>query len=252
MSGTDMETKSALVTGGSRGIGRACALELAKAGYEVAIAYNNDRQAAMNVARVVRRLGRVARVYRADLGKARDTELLINRVIKDFGRLDVLVNNAAIAPVTNIDEITVEEWDHVMALNVRGAFICSQLAFRQMRRQGGGRIIFVSSQAGQTGGSFVGAHYSASKAAILGLTKSFARAGAEYGVLANCVSPGQIDTPMTASFPRDKVRKLKRSIPLKRMGRPEEVAHVVVFLASEGASYLTGATVPVNGGLLMP
>jgi 3-oxoacyl-[acyl-carrier protein] reductase len=247
-----METKSALVTGGSRGIGRACTLELAKAGFDVAIGYNSDRQAAMNVARVVRRLGRIARVYRADLGKARETELLMNRVIKDFGRLDVLVNNAAIAPVTNIDEITVEEWDRVMALNVRGAFICSQVALRQMRLQGGGRIIFISSQAGQTGGSFVGAHYSASKAALLGLTKSFARAGAEHGVLVNCVSPGQIDTTMTASFPPEKVRKLKRSIPLKRMGRPEEVAHVVVFLASEGASYLTGATVPVNGGMLMP
>lgn len=247
-----MEHQSALVTGGSRGIGRACTLGLAKAGFDVAIGYNNNRQAAMNVARAVQRLGRIARVYRADLGKARETELLMNRVIKDFGRLDVLVNNAAIAPVANIDEITLEEWDRVMALNVRGAFICSQLALRQMRRQGGGRIIFISSQAGQTGGSFVGAHYSASKAALFGLTKSFARAGAGDGVLVNCISPGQIDTSMTASFPQDKVRTLMNSIPLKRMGRPEEVAHVVVFLASEGASYLTGAMVPVNGGMLMP
>jgi 3-oxoacyl-[acyl-carrier protein] reductase len=248
----DMGIKSALITGGNRGIGRACTLELARAGFDVAIGYNSGRRAALDVAGEVRRSGRTARVYRADLGKARDAAILMNRVIEDFGRLDVLVNNAAIAPVTDIDGITVAEWDRVMALNVRGAFICGQLALRQMRLQGGGRIVFISSQAGQTGGSFVGAHYSASKAALLGLTKSFARAGAGHGVLVNCVSPGQIDTHMTASFPQDKVQVLTRSIPLNRMGRPEEVAHVVAFLVSEGASYLTGAIVPVNGGLLMP
>ena len=247
-----MRAKSALVTGGSRGIGRACVLGMAKAGFDVAIGYYSDRRAALDVARMAKRYRRTVRIYKADLGKADEAEHLVQRVIKDFGGLDVLVNNAAIAPVTDIDEITVEEWDRVMALNVRGAFLCGQLALRQMRRQGGGRIIFISSQAGQTGGSFVGAHYSASKAALLGLTKSFPRVGVETGGLATCVSPGQIDTTMTASFPQDKVRKLTSSIPLKRMGRPEEVAHVVVFLALEGGSYLTGATVPVNGGLLMP
>jgi len=247
-----MEPMCALVTGGSRGIGSACTLELARCGFDVAIGYNRDRQAALGVARAAGRYGRTARVYKVDLGKAGDAKDLVPRVLKDFGRLDVLVNNAAVAPVKDIEEITAEEWDRVMALNVRGAFLCGQQALRQMRKQGGGRIIFLGSQAGQTGGSFVGAHYSASKAAILGLSKSFARAGAAAGVLVNCVSPGQIDTPMTSSFPQDKVRMLKKAIPMKRIGRPEEVAKVVAFLASEGASYLTGATVPVNGGLLMP
>jgi 3-oxoacyl-[acyl-carrier protein] reductase len=177
----------------------------------------------------------------------------VQDVIRDFGRLDVLVDNAAVAPVKPIDELTIADWDEVLNVNLRAAFFCAQQAFIHMRESGrGGRLIFMTSQAGQAGGVFVGAHYVASKAALMGVMKSFAKAGAAYGILANCVAPGQIDTPLTSEFPADKVEQLTRQIPLGRMGGAGEVASVVRFLASSESSYVTGATIGVNGGLLMP
>lgn len=140
----------------------------------------------------------------------------------------------------------------MMNVNLRGAFFCAQAALRQMRAQKGGRIVFMSSQAGQAGGVFIGAHYVASKAGLIGLSKSFAKAGAVDGILVNCVSPGQVDTPLTKQFPADKVAAMTGAIPLKRMASADEVAGVVAFLVSDAASYVTGATVPVNGGMLMP
>lgn len=241
-----------LVTGGSRGIGRACACALARTGHAIAFSYLRDRDAALRTAELAGAAGVEVRFYQADVGDADAARGLVSRAIEDFGRLDVLVVNAAIAPVVPIEEITPEEWDRVMAVNLRGAFVCAQAAFLQMRVQREGRILFISSQAGQAGGVFVGAHYVASKAALLGLTKSFAKAGAPHGILVNCVAPGQIDTPLTETFPPDRVADLTRAVPLGRMGTPEEVAEVIAFLAGSGASYVTGATVPVNGGLLMP
>jgi len=243
--------KVALVTGGSKGIGRACCVKLAKEGYAVAFNYSRDETAASGTTKAVQEHRGTVRAYRADLADGNAARRLVEMVIGDFGRLDVLVNNAAVAPTTSIDAITVEEWDRVLNVNLRSAFFCAQAALRQMQRQAGGRIVFISSQAGQAGGAFVGAHYVASKAAVLGLTKSFAKAGAEHGVLVNCVSPGQIDTPLTATFPGEKVRALTEAIPLKRMGTAGEVADVVAFLASDASAYITGATIPVNGGLLM-
>lgn len=140
----------------------------------------------------------------------------------------------------------------MMNVNLRGSFFCAQAALREMRKQKSGRIVFMSSQAGQAGGMFVGAHYVASKAGLIGLSKSFAKAGAADGILVNCVAPGQVDTPLTRQFPADKVAAMTGAIPLKRMATAEEVAGVVAFLVSDAASYVTGATVPVNGGLLMP
>lgn len=245
-------TKVALVTGGSKGIGRACGERLAAEGYAVAFNYHHDETAAREAVAAMGGHGHPVRSYRADLGEAEAPRRLVEDVVRDFGRLDLLVNNAAVAPTTPITEISVEEWDLVLATNLRGAFFCAQAALRHMGARKSGRIVFVSSQAGQAGGVFVGAHYVASKAALIGLAKSFAKAGAADGVLVNCVCPGQVDTPLTQQFPADRVAALTQAIPLKRMATATEVANVIVFLASDAASYITGATVPVNGGMLMP
>lgn len=242
----------ALVTGGSKGIGQACGERLAAAGYAVAFNYHHDEAAAREATAAIAAHGQPVRAYRSDFAQPDAPGRLVADVLRDHGRIDLLVNNAAVAPTTAIDAITVDEWDQVLATNLRSAFFCAQAALRQMRVQKRGRIVFMSSQAGQAGGVFIGAHYVASKAALIGLTKSFAKAGAADGVLVNCVCPGQVDTPLTRQFPADKVAALTQAIPLKRMATATEVANVVVFLASDAASYITGATVPVNGGMLMP
>jgi 3-oxoacyl-[acyl-carrier protein] reductase len=245
------ERKVALVTG-SRGIGKSCAFGLALDGFDVAVTYSRHADDAHELVQQLTSHGVRAVAYEAQLGDAGAPAKLIEQVLADFDRLDVLVNNAGIAPVKPIDEITIEEWDEVLNVNLRAAFFCAQRAFVHMRDSvRGGRLIFMSSQAGQGGGVFVGAHYVASKAALIGLTKSFAKIGAQHGILSNCVSPGQIDTPLTDSFPRDKVEQLTKQIPLGRMGTADEVASAVRFLASEASSYITGATLPVNGGVYM-
>lgn len=241
----------ALITGGSKGIGRACCIRLAKAGYAVAFNYQREDGTAQETIKAVEALGGKVHGYRSDFAEGAAPARLVQRVVEDSGRLDLLVNNAAFAPTTGIEAITLEEWDQVLNVNLRSAFFCAQAALKQMQAQGGGRMVFLSSQAGQAGGVFVGAHYVASKAALLGLSKSFARVGARYGILVNCISPGQIDTPLTAGFPADKVEALRQAIPLQRMGTAEEVADVVAFLASPASAYITGATIPVNGGMLM-
>jgi len=246
------QPKVALITGGSKGIGRACGERLAASGYAVAFNYHHDEQAAREAVTALAAWGGRVGSYCADLAEPEAPQRLVEDVLRDFGHLDLLVNNAAVAPTTPIDEITVDEWDRVLATNLRGAFFCAQASLRHMSRRKCGRIVFVSSQAGQAGGVFVGAHYVASKAALIGLAKSFARAGASSGVLVNCICPGQVDTPLTQQFPADKVAALTRAIPLGRMATVDEVANVIVFLASDAASYMTGATIPVNGGLLMP
>lgn len=246
-----MNNKVSLITGGSRGIGRACVDVLARDGYDIAFTYNNNEQAAQETLSLTKKHARRILSYHVDLGDAASALSLVANVIKDFGRIDVLINNAGIAPVVPMEDITIQEWDYVQNVNVRGAFICARAAFQHMKSQKQGRIVFLSSQAGQSGGIFVGAHYVASKAALLGLTKSFAKAGAAYGILVNCVSPGQIDTPLTESFPQEKVKNLTSSIPLGRIGKPEEVAEIIAFLVSDKVTYVTGATIPVNGGLLM-
>lgn len=246
------QPKVALITGGSKGIGRACGERLAAAGYAVAFNYHQDEAASKEATAVIATHGCDVRAYRSNFGDPAAPSRLVEAVLSDFGRLDLLVNNAAVAPTTLIDAISVEEWDHVMATNLRAAFFCAQAVLRHMRLRRSGRIVFVSSQAGQTGGVFIGAHYVASKAALIGLAKSFAKAGAADGVLVNCVCPGQVDTPLTRQFPAARVAALTQAIPLKRMATAEEVANVIVFLASDEASYVTGATIPVNGGLFMP
>jgi len=175
----------------------------------------------------------------------------IDKIVDQTGRIDVLVNVAGICPRTELEDITSEEWDLVLTVNVRSAFLTSQAALKTMIAQKEGAIVNLASLAGKVGGLAVGPHYSSSKAAIVGLTKSFARNGAPHGVRANAVAPGIIDTSMTAPAGPDGIEQLKRSIPMRRLGSVDEVIGPIVFLASSKAAYITGATIDINGGLLM-
>jgi 3-oxoacyl-[acyl-carrier protein] reductase len=164
--------------------------------------------------------------------------------------VDVLVCNAGIAPTTAIDDIPLDEWARVLDVNVRGAFLLGRLALGDMKARGWGRIITVASQAGVTGGYFVGAHYAASKGALIALTRSLAKRGAAAGVTANCVAPGLIDTDITRGFDQAQLKGMAASIPAKRLGHADEVGAVVAFLASDGAAYVNGVLLPIDGGLL--
>ncbi|MEW6679516.1 MAG: SDR family oxidoreductase, partial [bacterium] len=188
---------------------------------------------------------------KVDNSDIKQIEKMINKVLDKFGQIDVLVNNAGISEIKKIEEISENDWDKIMDTNLKGAFFCSQFVFNHMKKRKTGRIINIASQAGTTGGFFIGAHYSASKGGIICLTKTFAKAGASFGIFVNTVSPGLVKTDMVKSF-SGKIRKdLIGKIPLRRMANPEEIANVVTFLASDDASYITGANIPVNGGMLM-
>jgi 3-oxoacyl-[acyl-carrier protein] reductase len=244
-------TRVALVTGGSKGIGAATARALAQAGMNVALTYRQDRAAADRVAAEVTAMGRQVAVLQADLADPHAPAAVFAEARKRLGQVDVLVNNAAETAVIGIDHITADQWDRLLAVNLRAPFLLAQLALREMRPRRWGRIINVASQAGQAGGIFIGAHYAASKGALLTLTKSLAREGAADNVLVNAVSPGLVDTDMVAAFPPDRLAQAKASVPVGRLASPEDVAAAIRFLASDAASYITGATLPVNGGLLM-
>jgi 3-oxoacyl-[acyl-carrier protein] reductase len=176
---------------------------------------------------------------------------MVARAVEGFGGLDVLVTCAGIFHATPFDRITVEEWDRIQAVNLRGTFFCCQAALEVMLPRRSGRIVTIASLAGQTGGLAAGAAYSASKAGVVALTKSIARFAGPRGIIANCVNPGVIETRMTAAWPADVLARTVEATPLGRAGRPEEVAAIVVALASDAASFVNGAHVDVNGGLLM-
>lgn len=242
----------ALITGSSRGIGAACALALAHAGYDIVINYHTRQQEAVQVSQMVQKIGRDVLSIEADIADPGAINNMVQTIVKQWGRIDVLVNNAGISAVKPFDKITVEEWDQVIKINLRGTFLCSQKVIPIMKAQRSGSLIMISSQAGQTGGFFVGAHYSVSKAGIICLTKYLAKDLAPFGIRVNCICPGIIDTEMSKSFPNKLVQELIDHVPLKGLGKADDVAQAVVFLASDTSNYITGATIPVNGGLYMP
>lgn len=240
----------ALVTGASRGIGRACAVALARSGHRVVVNFRRHETAALAAVAEVRDAGGDAVAIAADVGDAEAPERLYREAVAAFGRVDVLVCNAGIAPTTTLDAIGIEEWQQVLDVNVRSVLLLACRALEDMRGRGWGRIVTVASQAGITGGFFAGAHYAASKGALIALTRNLARQGAAAGVTANCVAPGLVDTDLTRGFPADARDGMVAAIPMKRIGTPAEVAAAVVFLASDAASYVTGVLLPVDGGLL--
>jgi NAD(P)-dependent dehydrogenase (short-subunit alcohol dehydrogenase family) len=239
----------AVVTGGARGIGLAIAEHLACAGAKVAlvdIAEDVLRAACGELTAA----GHESLPIIADVSQAAQVEAAVQDIVKAWGRIDILVNNAGICPVTPVEQITEAEWDRVLAINLKGTFLFCQAVMPVMRGQHSGRIINMSSSAGQTGGLIAGLHYSSSKAAIIGMTRSLARYLAPE-ITVNAVAPGMIDTDMTRVFDAGNTAATLRQMPLHRLGAGSDVAWAVMYLASEGAGFLTGQTLGVSGGLYM-
>ncbi|MGZ0040725.1 3-oxoacyl-[acyl-carrier-protein] reductase [Paenibacillus polymyxa] len=242
--------KTALVTGASRGIGRSIALALAEAGANVAVNYAGSEAAATEVAELIRAKGVEAITVQANVGRAEEADQLIKDVIEAWGKIDILVNNAGITRDNLIMRMKEEEFDQVIETNLKGVFNCLKAATRPMMKQRSGRIINISSVVGVLGNAGQ-ANYVAAKAGVIGLTKSSARELASRGITVNCVAPGFIDTEMTQVLADDLRDNMLSGIPLARLGRPEEIADVVLFLASDASSYMTGQTLHVDGGMYM-
>lgn len=234
----------ALVTGASRGIGRASALALAKAGADVAVNFLSHEADAQEVCAKIKAAGRRALALKADVSQAREVSRLVETVERELGGIGILVNNAAISRPQPLAEITEQDWDEVLTVNLKSMFVVTQAVLPGMRERAWGRIINLSSVAAQTGG-VIGPHYAASKAGALGLTHSYAALLAKDGITVNAIAPALIATDMVTSNPRAK----PDLIPVGRFGTVEEVAEAVVMLASNG--YITGQTINVNGGWYM-
>lgn len=233
-----------LITGASRGIGRATAVCFARAGYDVAFCYSKDEEGARRTAELIRREGREPLIFRADISNEADVKAMVDSVFS----LEVLVNNAGIALYRELSETTLEEWRRVFSVNTEGAFLCTRYAAEKMRKRGGGCIVNISSVWGETGGSCEVA-YSASKAALIGFTKAAAKELAPAGIRVNCIAAGIVDTLMNASLSKNEIADFVTKIPADRMASSEEIAEGVLFLAKSG--YITGEVLRINGGLLM-
>jgi 3-oxoacyl-[acyl-carrier protein] reductase len=244
-----LEEKVAVVTGGSRGIGRAIALALGGAGARVAITYVRQRDAAEAVAQVLRQLGSDGRLYQFDVADYTATTAAFAQIVDDFGRLDILVSNAGIRSDQLLVRMQPEEWDSVIRTNLSGTFNCARAAARTMLRQRWGRIISITSIAGLVGNAGQ-TNYAAAKAGMVGFTKALAKELAPRGITVNAVAPGFIDTDMTRTFPEAQRQALLQQIPTGRFGTPEDVAACVLFLASDAAQYITGEVISVSGGLV--
>ena len=245
-----LEEKIAVVTGASRGIGRAIAKELALKGAFVIVNYNGSKQAADETVNEITQAGGKAVGVQCNVADAAECEAFINNIISEYGRIDILVNNAGITRDNLLMKMSEEEFDAVIDTNLKGAFNCIKHVSRQMLKQKGGRIINISSVSGVMGNAGQ-ANYCASKAGVIGLTKSVAREIGSRGITVNAIAPGFIDTEMSAVLPDDVKRAMGEQIPLKRFGTTEDVAQAAVFLASDRAAYITGQVLCVDGGMAM-
>jgi 3-oxoacyl-[acyl-carrier protein] reductase len=244
-----LEGRVALVTGASRGIGEAVAHALARAGADVAVNYLEREAAAAEVVRRIDGLGRRALAVQADVTVREQVRAMVSHTVETLGAIDVLVNNAGLLQQKPFANITDEDWDRVLAVNLKGVFLCSQEVLPAMLRQGSGQIVNMASSGGQLGG-VLAPHYAAGKAGVISLTRSLARLAAP-DVAVNCIAPGLIDTEMTrAEIASEAGTQKLRQIPLGRVGTAAEVAASVVFLAAS-APYVTGQTINVNGGLYL-
>lgn len=240
-------TPVAIVTGGTRGIGRAIAEELVNQNYRVVVTYCSSEEQAAKMRKTFE--GKLLTVKRADVSKEEEVEALFDEVLAKYGRVDVLVNNAGITQDKTFHKMGADDWHHVIDVNLNGTFYCCNQAIHRMREQNFGRIVNISSIVGQQG-NFGQANYAASKAGLLGLTKSLALENAVKGITVNAVCPGFIETDMVTAIPEQVKSKIQGDIPMKRFGTPKEVAKAVKFLVSEDAAYITGQELNINGGLL--
>ena len=240
--------RTALVTGGSRGIGRAIAVELAKSGADIAINYAGNKKAAEETANLIEEFGRKAVVIQADVADASQAKDMIDETLKELKKLDILVNNAGITRDGLIMRMKDEDWDAVINTNLKGVFNCCRAAARFMLKARYGKIINITSVVGLRGNPGQ-VNYSASKSGIIGITRTLAAELGLRNINVNAVAPGFIDTEMTAALPSDIREKLYDHVPLKRFGTPQEVAGVVAFLCGDAANYITGQVITVDGGL---
>jgi 3-oxoacyl-[acyl-carrier protein] reductase len=242
--------RSALVTGASRGIGRACAIALAKDGCAIGANYVKGEKGCKETVDLISKMGGNAIPLKCDVSDWGQVQAMASEFIDAFGGIDILVNNAGIYERSTFDALTVEAFDRALAVNLRGTFLCCKALVPHMLKRGKGSIINLSSVLGEMG-STAGAHYSASKAGVIGLTKALARELSPVGVRVNAIAPGPIDTAIIANDTPEKRRSRESEIPLRRVGRSEEVADAVIFLASDRSSYVTGHVLDVNGGQWM-
>ncbi len=246
----DLTGRTALITGASRGIGRACALHLASLGADIAINYASSSKHADELAEEITRMGRQVVAIRADVSNPEDADLMVDETVKALGSLDILINNAGITKDTLLIRMKDEDWDRVIDVNLKGAFLVTRAAVRHMMKKRYGRIVNISSVIGISGN--VGqANYAASKAGIIGFSKSIAREFASRGILVNVIAPGFIETDMTSGLNDDYKKAILAQIPLGRYGEPEDVARLAGFLVSDDNRYITGQVIHVDGGMFM-
>ena len=250
MAGQTLAGRVALVTGGARGIGLACATGLSRAGAAVVITDRLDREGEAAAQAIAAGGGKAAFVA-ADLSRTPEIARVVEEAGRAFGRLDILVNNAGILSEVPSEALTEEQWDRLMSINLKAVFFVSQAVLPWMVRQGGGAIVSLSSLAARVGGIVTAPDYATSKAGVIGLTRTLARQYGPKGIRVNAVAPGPIMTEMTRHWSEDVRREFIARIPLRRLGTAEDVASVVVFLAGPESGYITGATIDINGGLHM-
>lgn len=244
-----LRNKVALITGASRGIGKATALLFGRQGAVVIVNYNGNKEKAEETAQEIINAGGKAAVYGCSVADYEKSKEMIDFIIKEYGSLDILVNNAGVTKDTLLLKMKEEDFDKVIDTNLKGSFNCAKHVARQMLKQKSGRIINMSSVVGLAGNAGQ-ANYAASKAGIIGLTKSLAKELGSRGITVNAIAPGYVDTDMTGVLPDSIREQVVESVPMKRMGKPEEVAQTALFLASDMASYVTGQVIGVDGGML--
>lgn len=241
--------KVALVTGAAQGIGRAIALLLARNGADIVVSDINLEKAEETV-KEIRAIGPKAMAVKVDVSNLSDVERMVEDIIEKLAKIDILVNNAGITRDKLILRMTEEDWDAVLGVNLKGTFNCTKTVIRHMAKQRSGKIVNIASVVGEMGNAGQ-ANYSASKAGVIGLTKTIAREYAQRGINVNAIAPGYIETPMTDALPEKAKDELKKLIPMERLGKPEDVAEAVLFLVCEESSYMTGQVLNVNGGIYM-
>jgi len=244
------DNQVAVVTGGSRGIGKAISLELASKGKKIAIVYRTNKEKALETLEEVERSGTEGLIFQADITRWSDIESVIEGVLTKWGRIDILINNAGVTRDNLLIKMTEEEWEDVIDVDLKGAFICTRLAVRSMMKNRWGRIVNIASVIGEIG-NIGQANYTAAKAGVIGFTKACAREFSRWNITVNAVAPGYIETEMTSILDEKVKTEYLDRIPLGRFGKAEEVAKVIGFLVSEDASYITGQVINIDGGLVM-